>query len=408
MLKNNNDVIASIDIGSDKILVLVAERDSAGLHILGIGSAHSDGIKNGVVVDIDVVVNAVKCAVSEAEHVSNICIDFITAGVSGAHILSLNSSGRTSIRHGEVDESDIARVLQSASAITLPANQEILHVLPNIFILDGADKINRPIGMHGSLLETKVHIITNERPSNKNIVKSITKCSIDVTHQVFNALAASKSVLTKDEKNLGICLIDIGSDITDIIVFSGNAICYSAVLPIAGNLVTNDIMYAFSISQQVAQSLKLEHGYACAELVDKDHYIDVADTEDTDSKRLSAYTLAEVIEARYKEIFTEVKKLLHTGGYDSSITSGIVLTGGATKIKNCTHLAERVFNKPARIGENRGILGADHLVADPSYAVVIGLLMCSNNLDYGANNAKKNNWKKDGFLPKLQKWLFRF
>ncbi len=408
MPKKNNEVIASIDIGSAKILVLVAELDSTGLHILGIGSAHSDGIKNGVVVDIDAVVSAVKRAVSEAEHVSNICIDFIIAGVSGLYINSLNSTGRISIRHGEVDESDVARVLQSASAITLPANQEILHTLPRIFILDGTAKINHPIGMHGSILEAQVHIVTNEKSSSKNIVKSITQCSIDVTHQVFNALAASKSALTRDEKKLGVCLIDIGSDITDVIIFSGHAVCYSAVLPIAGNLVTTDVMYAFTISQQMAETLKLEHGCALAESVDKEHYIGVANVEGADSKKLSSYMLAEVIEARYEEIFTEVRKLLQASGYDSSIASGIVLTGGAAKIKHCTRLSERIFNKPTRIGENHGILGADHLGSDPSYSVVSGLLMCDNKLSYDVNKFKKNNWQKNSFFSKLQTWLFRF
>ncbi len=401
-------IIASIDIGSSKIVVLVSQYQDGIFNILGIGTKKSDGFKKGAVVDIASIVPVIKDTISEAENMSGYQINEVIAGISGCGIKSVESTGSVSIRYGEVDEYSISRALRDAENITMSANQEILHVFPNYFVINNLSEVDNPLGMHGDDLKAHVHIITNDKNITQNTIKSISQCGVDVANTILNIVAVSESLLTKDEKNSGTCVIDIGYDTTDIAIYKDSSICYTEVLDIAGNSVTNDVAYAFSASQDDAEGFKVNHGYALEKLISEEIFIDVQYSGDSQAKQLSSRTLSKVIEARYEEIFNLIKKSLETKNY-INLVDAVVITGGGAKIKGCANLAEIIFNRPVRIGTigiNDNIKGADHLNNDSCYTTSIGLLVFSQNKNIN-NNLSSDNLQKKSLWIKFKKFIKR-
>ncbi len=395
MSKNHPEIIASIDIGSTNILVLIARKDETGVHILGIGNAKSEGIKKGIVVNIQTSVTAVKEAISQAENMAGHKLSSIISGVSGIGIKSLNSSGRISIKYDMVDENDVMNVLQSAEAITLPATEEIIHTTPRTYMIDSDIEADDPIGMHGAILQAQVHVITNEKSCIKNTNQSVYQCGVRVEETIPNIIAASNAILSNDEQSLGVCMIDIGGGTTDVAIFENGSICHTSIIPLCAHEVSTDVMYAFGTTQEVAETLKKDHGYALAALIDLETLIDVEYIGDSESKKLSSRTLSEVIEARYEEIFNEVKVVLSKSGFEQKIAS-IVLTGGGSKIQGCTKLAENLFSKPVRIGVVKSINGAENLENSPDYSVVMGLLLTQNNIRRQGLHMPSGIWAKIG------------
>ncbi len=393
--------IVSIDIGSSKIVVLISEYKDGVFNILGVGTKKSDGFKKGAVVDINILAPVIKDTISEAENMSRCQINEVILGVSGCGIQNTKSIGSTDIRYGEIDEYSINKVLKNAESITMSANQEILHVFPNYFMINKLSKVTNPLGMHGNNLEAHVHIITNDSNIVKNTIKSISQCGVAVSNTILNTIAVSESLLTEDEKNSGVCVIDIGYDTTDIIIYKDNSICHTEVIDIAGDNVTKDIAYAFSSSHDDAEGFKINHGHALEKLIIEETFIDVQHSGDSQAKQLSSRTLAKVIEARYDEIFKIIKQSLENKGYIDMLNA-IVITGGGAKIAGCANSAEIVFNRSTRIGTigiNDNIKGADHLNNDTCYATSIGLLIFSknNNININPNNdnlQKKSLWIK--------------
>jgi cell division protein FtsA len=398
-LNKQNEIVASIDIGSSKVLVIIAQRNKNELKVLGYGLEYSTGVRQGAVVNIDATVEAVSKAVKNASLLANVDIDNIFVGISGTHISSVNSKGRVSISNEEVDVDDIARVMISAEAITIPVDKEVLHVLPQNYTIDNKTNVEQPLGMYGNVLEAKVHIVIGESSAIKNICKSVEKCGIKISQKILEPLAASQVTLVEDEKKLGVCLIDIGAGITNVSVFIDGSLQHTNVLPIAGGLVTDDIVFAFTMSQEKAETLKKEYGCANSEMIKDDVTIEVEHISDSTLRKLSKRTLTEVIESRYEEIFMEVKNDLVRNGYDDLIPAGFVLTGGASQIEGCSELLQSVFNKPVRLAENKKVTGIDNMVTNPSFAVAIGLLF--------ENNYQKENEKKISLLGKVKEMFMK-
>ncbi len=406
----NSEIIVSLDIGSTKVLAIVAEKTTDGIHILGYGKKDSDGVKKGIIVNIDKVVIAIKSAIRDAELMAGCEINTVYAGISGDHVDSLTSGGRISILNGEIDKDDVTRVIQSAEAISIPANRDVIHVLVQSFVIDGKTEVDNPIGMHGDILEAKVHIVTGEISTIKNIAKSIAQCGLEIVSTILEPLAVSYTVLNNDEKDLGVCVVDIGGGTTDIAIYVNGSLQHTAVFPIAGISVTNDIMYAFNASQENAEKLKKKHGFALAELIKEEKFIEVEHMSDSEMHKLSNRTLAEVIEPRYEEIFTQIKNNLQLEGYENLIPSGFVLSGGGSKIKGCTHLAESIFNKPVRLGNNDGVKGLDNMKSNTTFSTAIGLILFSQDKKMHSYNFQKRifSFSGRGFFGNIKRWLSHF
>jgi len=374
--KPNKDLLVGIDIGTSKVVTLVGEMSSDGkLNVIGFGSHPSQGLKRGVVVNIESTVQSIQRSVEDAELMAGCEIFSAFTGIAGSHIRSINSHGIVAIRDREVSQSDVERVIDAAKAIAIPADQRILHVLPQEFIIDNQDSIREPVGMSGVRLEAKVHIVTGAVSAAQNIVKCMKRCGLATSDIVLEQFASSQSILTDDEKELGVCMIDIGGGTSDIAIFTEGAIRHTAVIPIAGDQVTNDIAIALRTPTRNAEEIKIKYGYALQELVDPHHVIDIPTIGDRQGRRLPQCSLAEVIEARYEELFTIALGELRRSGLEDSIAAGIVLTGGASKIAGAKDLAEKVFNVPVRIGKPHNINGMADIIDNPIYATGVGLLV---------------------------------
>src|SRR5476651_836659 len=347
----NKDLIVGIDIGTSKVVTLVGELSSEGkLNVIGYGSYPSQGLKRGVVVNIESTVQSIQRAVEDAELMAGCEIFSAFTGIAGSHIRSINSHGIVAIRDNEVSQNDVDRVIDAAKAIAIPADQRILHVLPQEFIIDSQDSIREPVGMSGVRLEAKVHIVTGAVSAAQNIVKCMKRCGLATSDVVLEQFASSQSVLTEDEKELGVCMIDIGGGTTDIAIFTDGAIRHTAVIPIAGDQVTNDIAIALRTPARNAEEIKLKYACAWQDLADTNQMIDIPTVGDRPGRHLSKRALAEVVEARYEELFTLVATEIRRSGLEELIAAGIVLTGGASKVEGAQELAERVFKMPVRIG----------------------------------------------------------
>ncbi|HTW38671.1 MAG TPA: cell division protein FtsA [Steroidobacteraceae bacterium] len=380
MKKTDRNIVIGLDIGTSKVVALVGEASGDSIEVLGIGSQPSRGLKKGVVVNIESTVQSIQRAVEEAELMAGCEIHSVYAGIAGSHVRSLNSHGVVAIRDREVTHGDVEHVIDAAKAVAIPADQKILHVLPQEFIIDGQEGIRDPIGMSGVRLEAKVHIVTGAESAAQNIEKCIQRCGLEVEDIVLEQLASSFAVLTDDEKELGVCLVDVGGGTTDIAVFSAGAIRHTAVIPIAGDQVTNDIAVSMRTPTQHAEDIKVRYACALSQLANPDETIEVPSVGERPARRLARQTLAEVIEPRYEELFGLVREELRRSGFEETIAAGIVLTGGSAKMEGAIELAEEVFHMPVRLGLPQQVEGLTEVVRNPIFSTSVGLLL------YGREN----------------------
>ncbi len=379
--KTERNLLVGLDIGTSKVVAIVGEVGQDGVvEIVGLGSHPSRGLKKGVVVNIESTVQSIQRAVEEAELMAGCQIHSVYAGIAGSHIRSLNSHGIVAIRDKEVGQADVDRVIDAARAVAIPADQKILHILPQEFIIDAQEGVREPIGMSGVRLEAKVHMVTGAVSAAQNIVKCIRRCGLEVDDIILEQLASSYAVLTDDEKELGVCLVDIGGGTTDIAVFTEGAIRHTAVIPIAGDQVTNDIAVALRTPTQHAEEIKVKYACALSQLAGADETIEVPSVGERPARRMSRHTLAEVVEPRYEELMTLVQQELRRSGFEDLIAAGIVLTGGSSKMEGAIDLAEEVFHVPVRLGIPQHVTGLSDVVRNPIYSTGVGLLY------FGANN----------------------
>jgi cell division protein FtsA len=375
MSRDAKDLIVALDIGTSKIAVVVAQLTNDGqFEVVGLGQHESKGLKKGVVVNIETTVQSIQKALEEAELMADCKITSVYTGIAGSHIRSFNSSGMVAVKDKEVGEADVARVMDTAKAVNIPTDQQILHVLAQQFIIDGQEDIREPIGMSGVRLEVRVHIVTGAVSAAQNIIKCVRRCGLEVQDLMLQPLASSNAVLTNDEKELGVVLVDIGGGTTDIAIFSGGAIRHTAVIPIAGDQITSDIAMALRTPTQDAEDIKLQHGIAKQVLANPDDKIEVPGIGDRGPRSLSKQALAAVIEPRVEELFSLVQQVIRESGYEEVMTSGVVITGGTAMMPGMTELGEDIFLKPVRLGLPEYHGGLSDLVQSPRYATAIGLI----------------------------------
>lgn len=374
-MARQSNLVVGLDIGTTKICVIVGEMAEGGIDIVGIGTHPSKGLRKGVVVNIDSTVNSIQKALEEAELMAGCQITRVFAGIAGGHIKGFNSHGVIAIKEGEVTQQDIRRVIDAAKAVAIPMDREVIHVIPQEFIVDDQDGIMDPLGMSGVRLEAKVHIVTGAVTSAQNIIRSANRAGLDVVDIALQQLASSEATLASDEKELGVALVDIGGGTTDIAVFHGGSLKHTAVLAVGGNHITSDIAVGLRTPMVEAEKIKRRYGCALTSRIQKDETIEVPSVGGRKPRVLSRQVLGEIIEPRVQEIFELVQGELAEAGYDSLITSGVVLTGGAVIMDGMTELAEQVFNVPVRRGIPRGIGGLVDVVSSPMYATGVGLVM---------------------------------
>ncbi len=406
--KTEKNIITGLDIGTSKIAAFIAEITPAGtMEIIGMGSHPSRGLKRGVVVDIEATVQSIQRAVQEAELMAGTEVRSVYTGIAGSHIRSLNSHGIVAIRDTEVSQADVERVLDAAKAVVVPADQKILHVLPQEFMIDNQGNIREPIGMAGVRLEARVHIVTGAVSAAQNIAKCVRRCGLEVNDIILEQLASSHAVLTDDEKDLGVCLIDIGGGTTDIAIFSNGAIQYTAVIPIAGDQVTNDIAMALRTPTKAAETIKLQYGCAQSELASTGQMIDVLSVNERPGRKISVKALADVISARYEELFTLVRHELRRSGFDEMLAAGIVLSGGASCVHGALELAESIFEMPVRHGFVPAIPGLPEAMTSPAWATSVGLLMHGFQQQYEGGYYHQPSMPRNasGLLTKMKQWF---
>lgn len=374
--KSDKNLMVGLDIGTSKIVALIGRMTSDDqIEIVGMGSHSSRGLKKGVVVNIDAAVQSIRRAIEEAELSAGCRIYSVYAGIAGSHIKSVNSHGIVAIRDREVVQADIDRVIDAARAVAIPADQKILHILPQEFIIDHQEGIWDPIGMAGVRLEAKVHLVTGAVSAAQNIIKCVESCGLTVADIILEQLASSHAVLSEDEKELGVCLVDIGGGTTDIAVFSEGAICHTAVIPIAGDQVTNDIAIALHTPSQSAEAIKMKYGCSLVDLIKNDQSFEAKSIGDRPNTPVSQKDLALIIGPRYEELFVIVQAELRRVGFQDRIAAGIVLTGGAAKMKGVVPLAESVFKMPVRLGSPQHVHGVSEISGNPIYSTGVGLLL---------------------------------
>ena len=404
--RDDQDLIVGLDIGTSKVVTIVgAVSPEDTVEVIGLGTTTSRGLKRGVVVDIESTVESIRRAVEEAELMAGCEINQVYAGIAGGHVRSLNSHGIVAITDKEVTSSDVERVIDAARAVAIPADQKVLHVLPQEFLIDSEVGIREPIGMSGVRLEARVHLVTGAVSAAQNIVKCIKRCGLDVQDLVLEQLASSYSVLTEDEKDLGICLLDIGGGTSDIAVFCGGAIQHTAVIPIAGAQATNDIAVSLRTPTQRAEEIKIKYACALSQLANPDETIEVPSVGDRPPRQLARQTLAEVVESRYEELFTLVHDELRRSGYEEMIAAGIVLTGGSAKMEGAVELAEEIFHVPVRLGIPQYVEGLVDVVRNPIHATGVGLLLYGKQAAQGRADGFTVKAKASGVFEKMKIWI---
>ena len=403
---SQNRMIVGLDIGTSKVVAIVGEINPEGrLEIIGLGSHASKGLKKGVVVNIDSTVQSIQRAIEEAELMAGCQIQSVYAGIAGNHIRSMGSHGIVAIRDREVFQPDIDRVIDAAQAVAIPADQKILHILPQEFIIDSQEGVKEPLGMSGVRLEAKVHLVTCAVNAAQNIEKCIKQCGLGVDDIILEQLASSYSVLTDDEKDLGVCLVDIGGGTSDIAIFTEGAIKHTAVIPIAGDQVTNDIAMALRTPTQNAEEIKIKYACALASIAGENETIKVPSVGDREDRSLSRQALAEVVEPRYEELFTLIQTELRRSGFEELIAAGIVLTGGTSKMEGVVELAEEIFHMPVSIGKPKNVSGLSDIVRNPIYATAVGLLQYGASQGVGSGNSRATVVAGDSVWTKAKQWL---
>ncbi len=374
--RDNRELLVGLDIGTSKVVAIVAQLLPDGrLDVVGMGSHESRGLKRGVVVNIESTVNAIQRALEEAELMADCKISQVYTCIAGSHIRSFNSDGMTPIRDKEVTQMDIDRVLETARAMNIPTDQQILHVLPQEYLVDGQEDVREPLGMSGVRLEVKVHIVTGAVSAAQNIIKCVRRCGLDVSDLILQPLASAQAVLTADEKDLGVAVVDIGGGTTDIAVFTQGAIRHTAVIPVAGDQVTSDIAHALRTSLKDAEDIKIRHGCALRQLAGVHDMLEVPGVGDRPPRQMSRQLLAEVIEPRVLELYEMVQAELRRSGYEELLRSGIVITGGAAGMAGMVELGEEVLHMPVRLGLPEYAGGLSDVVRNPRYATGVGLLL---------------------------------
>ena len=407
MAKENRNLVVGLDIGTSKVAALVGELAPDGtLEVLGMGSHESKGLKKGVVVNIESTVAGIQRALEEAELMADCKIASAFTGIAGSHIRSFNSTGMVAVKDREVSAVDVERAVETAKAVNIPTDQQILHVLRQEFIIDGQEDVREPVGMSGVRLEVKVHIVTGAVSAAQNIVKCVRRCGLDVNDLILQPLASARAVLSDDERDLGVCLVDIGGGTTDLAIFTHGAIRQTAVIPIAGDQITNDIAMALRTPTADAEMIKIRHGVALRQLADPNEMIEVPGIGDREPRVMSRQTLAEVIEPRAEELFSLVQKVLRESGYEELLSSGVVLTGGSSMMQGMTELGEEIFHMPVRIGAPRYQGGLADVVRNPRYATAMGLLMeGASQIQQG--RVSKQNGSVRAVFGRMHDWFQR-
>src|ERR1700678_256719 len=404
--RSDRNLLVGLDIGTSKVVAIVGEvRPDGVLEIIGIGTHPSRGLKKGVVVNIESTVQSIQRAVEEAELMAGCEIHSVYAGIAGSHVRSLNSHGVVAIRDKEVSHGDVEHVIDAAKGVPIPADQKILHGLPQEFIVDGQEGIRDPIGMSGVRLEAKVHIVTGADSAAQNIEKCIQRCGLEVDDVVLEQLASSFAVLTEDEKELGVCLVDIGGGTTDLAVFASGAIRHTAVIPIAGDQVTNDIAVSMRTPTQYAEDIKIRYACALSQLANPDESIEVPSVGDRPARRLARQTLAEVVEPRYEELFNLIREELQRSGFEETIAAGIVLTGGSARMEGAIELAEEIFHVPVRLGLPGHVKGLSDVVRNPIYSTGVGLLLYARENSMPASRSASLNGNVAGVFDRMKSWF---
>ncbi|MEZ5626669.1 cell division protein FtsA [Denitromonas sp.] len=376
MSKEYKDLVVGLDIGTSKTTCMVAEvRPDGQFNVIGLGTQPSNGLRRGVVVNIEATVDAISRVIQEVELMADCKIGDVYTGIAGSHIKSFNSNGMVAIKDKEVSTMDVERVIEVARAMPIPADQQILHILTQEFIIDGQDGVREPIGMSGVKLEVKVHIVTGAVSAAQNVIKCVRRCGLEVMDLILQPLASSYATLSEDEKGLGVCLVDIGGGTTDLAVFTQGAIRHTAVIPVAGDQITNDIAMALRTPTAEAEEIKIRHGVAMSSLADPAEMIEVPGVGDRSARKLSRQALADVIEPRVSELFELVQSELRRSGYEELLSSGIVLTGGASVMDGMIELGEEIFHMPVRIGAPQYAGGLADVVCQPRYATAMGLMV---------------------------------
>ena len=403
--RDPKNLVVGLDIGTSKIVCIVAEINDAGtLDIIGMGTHPSRGLRRGVVVNIEATVNAIQRALEEAELMADCKIREVYTGIAGSHIKSFNSHGMFAIKDKEISQLDVDRVVDTARAVNIPTDQQILHTIPQEFIVDGQEDVRDPLGMSAVRLEVKVHIVTGAVSAAQNIIKCVRRCGIEVGDLVLQPLASAMAVLTEDERELGVCLVDIGGGTTDIAVFTDGAIRHTAVIPVAGDQVNNDIAVALRTPPKEAEDIKIQYGCALRQLADARDMIEVPGIGDRPPRTLSKQTLAEFIEPRMEELYSLVQAELRRSGFEELLSSGIVITGGSAGMQGMVELGEEVFHMPVRMGWPRYEGGLSDVMHNPRYATCMGLLLAG--LEARGRDAPKlsGNSLKD-ILERMKSWF---
>jgi cell division protein FtsA len=404
--KSDKSLIVGLDIGTSTVSAIVGEYEPGQpIEVIGIGSHVSKGLKRGVVVDIESTVQSIQRAIEEAELMAGCAISSVYASISGSHIRSVNSQGVVAIRDREVTEGDVDRVLDAARAVAIPADQRILHVQAQEYVIDEQEGIRHPVGMIGVRLEARVHVITGAQSAAQNISKCVTRCGLRVDDLIPAQLASSLAVLTQDERDLGVCMVDIGAGTTDISVFTQGAMRHTASLGIAGDQVTNDIAFAFRTPTPSAEEIKVRYACALAQLARPEETIEVSSVGDRPARRLARQMLADVVQKRYEEIFEMVQAELRRSGLEELVAAGIVLTGGGSKMEGVVELAEEMFHMPVRVATPQHVTGLGDVLCNPVHATGIGLLLHGSRQSHARVHPGPATEGVGGALEKFKAWI---
>ena len=404
--RENQSLIVGLDIGTSKIVVIVAAvLPDGGLEVIGLGQHPSRGLKKGVVVNIEATVNSIQRALEEAELMADVKIREVITGIAGSHIKSFNSHGMVAIKDKEVARSDVERVLETARAVSIPTDQQILHILTQEFIIDDQGDVREPVGMSGVRLEVKVHIVTGAVSAAQNIMKCVRRCGLEVRDLILQPLASAMAVLTEDERDLGVCMVDIGGGTTDIAVFVQGAIRHTAVIPIAGDQITNDIAMALRTPTKDAEEIKIAHGCALRQLADANQLVEVPGVGDRGPRQMSRHTLAEVIEPRVEELFSLIQAELRRSGFEELMASGIVLTGGTSAMMGMLELGEEIFHMPVRVGVPNYRGGLSDVVRNPRFATGMGLLLSGFEQHQKERVSRANITSFSQLVERMKNWF---
>jgi cell division protein FtsA len=404
--RDNKKLMVGLDIGTSKIAAIVAEiKPDGNFEIIGMGSHPSRGLKKGVVVNIDTTVNSIQRALEEAELMADCKIRDVHTGIAGSHIRSFNSQGMVAIKDKEVAQTDIERVIDTAKAVQIPNDQQILHILNQEFIIDGQEDVREPLGMSGVRLEVKVHIVTGAVSAAQNIVKCVRRCGLEVRDLVLQPLASAMAVISDDEKDLGVTLVDVGGGTTDVVVFTHGAIRHTAVIPIAGDQITNDIAMALRTPTKDAEEIKERYGCALSQLADPQDMVEVPGLGDRSPRQLSRKTLAEVIEPRVEELYSLVQAELRRSGYEELLSSGVVITGGTSVMRGMVELGEEIFHMPVRVGypDYNGALS--EYVRHPRFSTGVGLLLAGMQQHRQKELARIQTGSFQQALERMKSWF---